>query len=113
MRADFRQYYGCSADQVMRESIVEAADLVRMLPPGSRVMGALGDGCEWTQEDYLLANIANSLQTIIWMFSEDGQKNRNRPEPIVPPSREESKPKPMAMPVDELAAFLARPRKEV
>ena len=41
----------------------------------------------------LLARIYDSVQTLIWFFSKDGSKNRNRPEPITDTFFVERKPK--------------------
>lgn len=111
LRADFRQYYGVSFDGALRESVVETADLVYMLPRGSRTYTALDPEYAWTQEDYLLANIANSLALLVWAQTKDGQKNRNRPKPITPPQK--PKPETRKYTTDEYLRILSQPREEV
>lgn len=110
LRADFRQYYGCSFDYVYNESVIEAADLTFMLPRGSRTFKAIDPETAWEQSHYLLARIANELMQIGWMLSEDGQKKRNRPKPIMPPSAEDER---NVYDVDTYRELLSRPRKEV
>lgn len=94
----------------VRESPLEAADLAAMLPRGCRTFSAIEPEFLWTQEDYLLANIANSLNLLVWAQTKDGQKNRNRPKPIEPPGRKKSVE---AHTVDEYKELLSKPRKEV
>lgn len=111
IRADFRQYYGLSFDKAVKESVVEAADLLYMLPRGSRTFSTIDPEFAWEQEHYLLANIANSLQLLVWAKTKDGQKNRNRPKPIEPPKRKVSKAN--LHTTDEYAKILSKPRKGV
>lgn len=111
LRADFRQYYGCSFDKTIKESVVEAADLAMMLPRGSRTFTAIDPEFAWEQEHYLLANIANSVALLVWAQTKDGQKNRNRPKPITPPKRTMEKKETYS--VDEYKERLSRPRKGV
>lgn len=108
LRADFRQYYGCSFDRMLEESAFEAADLALMLPRGSRTFSAIDPEFAWEQSHYLLANIANSLQLLVWAQTKDGQKNRNRPKPIEPPKRRNE-----GMTPEEYEERLSRPRKGV
>lgn len=109
LRADFRQYYGLSFDKAVEESAVEAADLAYMLPRGSRTYSSIDPEFSWEQSHYLLANIANSLQLLVWAQTKDGQKNRNRPKPIEPPKRKAD----TGMTADEYKKRLSRPRKGV
>lgn len=111
IRADFRQYYGLSFDRAVEESVVEAADLLFMLPRGSRTFSAIDPEFSWEQEHYLLASIANSLQILVWAQSKDGQKNRNRPKPIMPPKKQVEKS--VSCTADEYKEKLSRPRKGV
>lgn len=109
LRADFRQYYGLSFDEAVKQSVVEAADLTMMLPRGSRTFTAIDPEFAWEQQHYLLANIANSLQILVWAKTKDGQKNRNRPKPIAPPRKAPEK----GHSIEECQELLARPRKGV
>lgn len=79
-----------------------------MLPRGSRTYTAIDPEFSWEQSHYLLANIANSLQWLVWANSKDGQNGKNKPKPIEPPKRRNK-----AITADELKEKLSRPRKEV
>ncbi|MGQ4548304.1 DUF5361 domain-containing protein [Dermabacteraceae bacterium P13077] len=46
---------------------------------------------QWGIAEHLAAIIADAARTLVWMQSEDGRKNRNRPEPIQRPGVEETK----------------------
>lgn len=59
----------------------------------------------------MLANIANSVSLLLWAQTKDGQKNRNRPKPIMPPKKAKEKTKKYT--VDEYMKILSLPRKEV
>ena len=109
LRADFRQYYGLSFDKAIKESVVEAADLAYMLPRGSRTFSTIDPEFAWEQSHYLLANIANSVQLLLWAKTKDGLKNRNRPKPIEPPKRKNV----TTLTADEYRERLSKPRKEV
>lgn len=113
LRADFRQYYGCSFDTILKESVIETADLAVMLPSGSRTMASISPEYAWGQDTYLLAEIANSLRTLVWFNSEDGQKKRNRPKPILPPGMEANERDTVSLDIDEYKRILSMPRKEV
>lgn len=95
----------------VRDSPIEAADLAAMLPRGSRTFSEIDPEYSWTQEDYLLANIANSLSLLVWAQTKDGMKNRNRPKPIEPPRKTQAKKE--AYTIDEYEEMLSKPRKEV
>lgn len=58
-----------------------AAALAFHLPPDSRIKRIMS-GRTWSLETMLLAAIVDRLGTLIWMFSEDGAKGRNRPESV-------------------------------
>lgn len=44
-----------------------------------------GDG--WTREQHLVALAVDALRTANWQRTKDGQRNRNRPNPVSPLSR--------------------------
>jgi len=113
LRADFRHYYGLSFDECLAAAPLEAADLCVQLPRGSRLLSALDPELSWTQEDYLLANIANSLLFLAWTQTKDGSKNRNRPKPIEPPRKRRTAHKPNTYTPGEYAQRLSLPRGEV
>lgn len=55
---------------------------------------------------------ADALNLLWWAKTKDGEKNRNRPKSVFPDSGKSSRMKDaVMMPVDELRAYLARPRK--
>lgn len=101
LRADFRRYYGVSYSEVERSSVVEAADLAFFLPLGSATKTALDPALAWTREERLLAAAVNAIAAV------GGAKKP----PIVVP--EVKKLASVSLDVDELAAILNRPRKEV
>ena len=111
LRADFRQYYGVSFDESLEASVIETSDLAAMLPRGSRTFTAINPEYAWEQHHYLLANIANSLQFLVWAKTKDGQKNRNRPKTIKPPKKQEENK--VTFTADEYMERLSRPRKGV
>lgn len=58
------------------------AALANGLPGKSRSVSAI-TGCEFPADYELLAIIADRLGMLMWMFSEDGRKNINRPESVI------------------------------
>lgn len=86
LRADFRQYYHISADNIGRTvSITEAADLAAMLPLRSRCMSAVDQRLSWDVEHHLLARIADTLSYFFWSTTVDGMNGRNQPECVMRP----------------------------
>lgn len=59
-----------------------SATLAAGLPAGSRIMRALS-GQKFSPEIMLLANIADSLNLLVWFKTKDGKNNRNRPKSIL------------------------------
>lgn len=59
-----------------------AAIFAAGLPADSRIMRALS-GQKTSIETVLLAQIADSLQLLVWFRTKDGQRNVNRPKSIV------------------------------
>lgn len=49
-------------------------------------MRAISPALAWSDETYLLARCDYILRTIAWMFSEDGSKGINRPQPMRTPA---------------------------
>ena len=88
---------------------MEAANLAACLPSESRCIRALVPEAEYTATQYLLSNIEYWLHWLAWSRTEDGQANRNRPKPILAQGKAEA----FSMTVDELEAFLKRPRREI
>ncbi|MCR5584557.1 MAG: DUF5361 domain-containing protein [Lachnospiraceae bacterium] len=59
------------------------ATLACGLRDGSRVVSEIS-GTGSTLNTILIAGISDSVRNLVWMNSEDGRKNRNRPKMIVP-----------------------------
>lgn len=76
-------------------SVTHAAALVACLPPGSSVLSAIDPRNRYTEGDWLLLGILNSL--------------REKPvDPFAPKSRATK-----SMDADELTRFLSKPRRRV
>jgi len=111
LRADFRQFYQVSADEIGRTlSVEEAADLAAMLPPQSRCMVVLNMQNTWGTDEYLLAYIANTLAYFFWSTTEDGAHGRKKPHTIYPPGMAPKKKKIKSMTIEACDAFLKRKR---
>lgn len=78
LMADFIEFY--HADW-RAYPVRTAAALAFQLSPESRIKRKMS-GRTWSMETLLLAAIADRVGMLMWMFSEDGAKNRNRPESI-------------------------------
>jgi hypothetical protein len=72
------------------------------------------DEAGWTLTNHLLATIADVLRWLQWAKTKDGQKNRNRPEPITRPGVKSSKkrthPKVKGVPLSRMRALLNQGR---
>lgn len=106
--ADFQQYYGLDLYGV---PVLRAADLAASLPVESRCMKLLDPLGGWTLGDEILSRIEYWLQVIVWRESKDAADGRNKPEQITPKKQEKRK-EDFALPCDEYAEILSRPRKE-
>lgn len=97
MRADLQRYYGINLDEVGGSiSVSHAAALSWCLPHGSLVLERINPKTKYTETEWLLLGILNSL--------------REKPfDPFEP----EVKPKHVSMSVSELAKRLSKPRREV
>lgn len=80
---------------------MEAADLAFLLPNGSALKSAIDPALSWTREELLLALAVNAIARL------GGAKK-----PIVP-MPEIKKKAAVSLEIDELAAILSKPRKEV
>ena len=111
MRADFQQCYGIDLNGITAR---RAADLAVMLPSDSRVMRAICPEAGWSTTDYLLSAIEYWLHVLVWRETKDAKAKRNEPVQITPVKNIVKKEKAEFLAdVDEYAALLARPRKEV
>jgi len=89
------------------------AALVVQLPRDCRIARAEDADAEWTLRDMLLAHIANALNSLIWGIG-DPKKRGPRPKVIGPSwvSKGRTRKLPARLlPIDELMAELAKPRK--
>lgn len=92
--ADFQSYYGLDLYDFVDDlsgtettkTVLRAAILCEQLPRDSRSKRAISPALSWSDESYLLARCEYMLRVIAWMFSEDGSKGNNRPEPIATPA---------------------------
>lgn len=71
-------------------------------PPGSALHEAVNEGY-LSAEVHMLRSIEFSLRVLRWQGTEDGHKNRNRPEPL---PLESDKPEHQPMSMDEMDRFL-------
>lgn len=84
------------------------------LPAKSRIFVALSPANDWDKESLFLNDIRNALNIISWQIG--GDKKSKAPEPWIPEFlREKKSEKPkakdsVAMEVDDVKAFLAKPR---
>lgn len=97
LRADLQRIYGINLDDVGKSvSVKHTAACVRCLPLGSLVLEKQDPRYKFTETEWLLLGILNSL----------------RKEPLDPfTTKEESGH--IALSIEELDEFLTRPRKEV
>ncbi len=97
LRADLQRYYGICLDAVgISVSVLHVAALVRCLPLGSCVLERLDPRARYTETDWLLLGILNSIRT----------------KPINPFENQE-KQKPVALSAERMGDLLSKPRKEV
>jgi len=116
LRADFQQFYQLNLDDMsVKYTVLHAADLAANLPATSRCMCALEPALEWSRQDHLLAETVNMLRILVWAQSKDGQKGRNRPKMIEPPTSRSRADmhKEEQLSADEYRAQLVRARKEM
>lgn len=77
---DMAEYYHViDIDSVPVGTLAALAD---GLPGKSRSVSKI-TGCVFPADSELLAIIADRLGMLVWMFSEDGRKNINRPESVI------------------------------
>lgn len=85
MRADFQEFYGLDTDEIGSGIRLErAASLAVQLPKGCRVFSAMDPELSWTDKEWLLARCEHLLSLLLWIKTEDGQKNRNMPKMLTP-----------------------------
>ena len=67
-------------------TLAHAAALAAQLPPESRCIKFEHPEFEWTQTDYLLAEIAYGVAILAWQRTKDGAKGINRPKRVQTPA---------------------------
>lgn len=91
-------------------STIHAADLLMQLPEGARIRTAYDTDAVWTTDRMLMAEQLNTLRLLLWAQTKDGQRNRNRPEPIGPERKRGTRKVAQVMTIEELEKALSRPR---
>lgn len=87
LRADFQQFYGLNIDGMGKDyTLSHAAVLAAQLPAESRCVRAENPAHEWTQADYILAEIAYGVAILAWQRSKDGARNINHPKRMPTPA---------------------------
>ncbi len=66
-------------------SLRDLSDLVAALPPGCAFWRSFGGPMSWTTADHVLHELDFDLRVLAWQQTEDGRKNRNRPERVEQP----------------------------
>ena len=112
LRADFRQYYHVSADDIGNGiSVTEAADLAAMLPVRSRCMSVENPELSWDVDHYLLAKMSDTLAYLFWINTKDGADGVNRPKLVQRPGDTTTEvQEKKRLTVDECAEILSRKR---
>ena len=112
LRADFRQYYHVSADDIGNGiSVAEAADLAAMLPVRSRCMSVENPELSWDVDHYLLAKMSDALAYLFWINTKDGADGVNRPKLVQRPGDTTAEvQEKKRLTVDECAEILSRKR---
>ncbi|KFI50011.1 DUF5361 domain-containing protein [Bifidobacterium biavatii] len=114
LTADFQRYYGLDLDRLGHElTIHRAAALAANLPQEARVWAKLDPRLAWTDAQYLLADIRDSLDFLAWAKTKAASKTGARWKDRTPRPGDHmpsATPKAPSMDVDELEAFLALPR---
>lgn len=87
LRADFQQFYGLDIDGMGTAfSLAHAAALAAQLPHESRCYRAEHPEAAWTDAEYMLAEIAHGIATLVWQPTKSGRKGINRPKRIQTPA---------------------------
>ena len=86
--ADFRQYYGTDLPLEVEDADCRRwAMLWHALPRESRCAQRSIPAARWSPAEYMLASCEHELRTLIWQQTKDGQKGRNKPQPIKTPAQ--------------------------
>lgn len=82
------RYYGTPLHRAREAfTLSELAAMVVHLPRESATWRAIHgqDRVEWDLQAQIAAQAANSLAWLVWAQTKDGERNRNRPDPLLPP----------------------------
>jgi hypothetical protein len=97
----------------------KAARLLPQLPQNCRTFSKIKPASQWQVSDLLLNKATYFLEVLAWQQSKDASAKPPKNIPVFTPlpGYEEEKPKnnpdEMAMEVDDIKAFLSRPRENV
>lgn len=87
--ADFRRFYGIdlplSDEGLTQEQWERYAELWARLPAESVTARRLNPDAAWGEAERLLRMLELDVRSLAWMFSEDGKRNVNRPQPVKSP----------------------------
>lgn len=64
--------------------------LIVYAPPGTAVFHVINDG--WTADTHKIADLLDAAFLLLWSKTEDGQNNRNRPDPSPRPGQQTAEP---------------------
>jgi len=81
LEADFVQFYGLNLATEMEERPSRAMNLVRQLPPESRLMRSFIGGHRWTYQEELLAQNAELTHALIRTMVGAWGKKKDIPKP--------------------------------
>lgn len=110
MRADLRSTYGVGLYDV---GPLEAVDLIRGLPPSSRLALAMDPARRWPPLEVFLSRMLYALDWLVWSRTKDAQKGVRPPKQLLP---EALRPKPRRqadlepLPIDQLERKLRAKR---
>lgn len=65
--------------------LLELAELVAWLPPGSALWRSIGGPPAWSDETRMLSYVDLHVRELAWMQTEDAKKKRNQPKLLDPP----------------------------
>lgn len=110
LEADYQEHYHLNLYEV--PPLRAARLLPRLLHHwDTAIYRTLNPEWEWgSLQTRLLGMQADALNLLWWAKTKDGQKNRNRPKSVFPQADKGRMKGAVSMPIDELKAYLARPR---
>lgn len=79
MRADFLRLYGLELEDVPIDGM---AEMIAAMPRGTRTLAIMCPAAEWTDAEYLLANVVDGINGLMYGLS--GGKG-SKPKPVARP----------------------------